>query len=363
MTQTQHAQLTSPTHATPVDATRAKVAVVLNGNARSVDERLVSDLRGLLQDETLYVSHSLDQSRFIARHVINQGFDVVLCGGGDGTFTQVLSDIAALRPAHLPAFGLLRLGTGNALANALGARGGLKGLAADLRAIRDPRRRATLDLISSEGRLSPFAGVGLDAMILEDYNATRNGALRQVLGGRLDGPLGYGLAIASRSTWRLARNERPVVTIRNEGAPVYQLDHAGRRVGRPLQRGELIYRGPVTIAATSTIPFYGFRCRLFPQADTLEGRFQLRVSNCGPLEIIPQLHKLFSGELRSDNIKDYACRAISIHHESGTPFQIGGDLVGTRRSVTLKLRQIEAALGSDADLPSEQPAPALRSIG
>ena len=353
----------APTAPSASDAP-CKVAVVLNGNARAVNERLVSDLRGLLQDETLYVSHSLDQSRFIARHLVNQNFDVVLCGGGDGTFTQVLSDISALRPRRLPAMGLLRLGTGNALANVLGSRAGLKGLAADLRSIRDPRRRSTLDLISCEGRLSPFAGVGLDAMILEDYNKTRQGVLRKVFGNRINGPLGYGLAIASRSTWRLARNERPIVTIRNEGAPAYRLDLEGRRVGRPLQRGEVIYHGPVTIAATSTIPFYGFRCRLFPQADTLEGRFQLRVSSCGPAEIVPQLHKLFSGELRSDKIMDYAASAVSIHHESGTPFQIGGDLVGIRRSIQLKLEQVEAALGSDAELPAEErQVPSLRSVG
>lgn len=328
---------------------RPKVAVVLNGNARAVTERLVSDLRGLLQDETLYVSHSLDQSGFIARHLVNQNFDVVLCGGGDGTFTQVISDVAALRPARLPAFGLLRLGTGNALAEVLGAKGGLAGLAADLRTVRDPLRRSHLDLLSSEGRLSPFAGVGLDAMILEDYNATRGGVLGRVLGDRINGPLGYGLAIASRSTWRLARNERPVVSIRNEGAPAYRLDIEGRRVGRPLQRGEVLFRGPVTIAAASTIPFYGFRCKLFPQADKLEGRFQLRVSQAGPAEVLPQLHRLFNGTLRSDKIWDYACTAVSIHAEQGTAYQIGGDLVGTRRSVQIGMRRVDVTLGSAAE--------------
>ena len=349
----QNAQTTT---ATPERRPREKVAIVLNGNARAVDDRLVSDLRGLLQDETLYVSHSLDQSRFIARTIVNRGYDVVLCGGGDGTFTQVVSDIAALQPRKLPTMGILRLGTGNALATVLGARGGSKGIAADLRAIRSPQRRTTLDLLDVEGRLAPFAGAGLDAMILEDYDAIRQGVVGRAIGGRINGPLGYGLAIAGRSMWRIARNERPIVTIRNEGNPVYRMDHDGHRIGQPLPRGTILHHGPVTLAAASTIPNYGFQCRLFPQADTLSGRFQLRVTQVGPFEVVSQLPKLFSGEIRSKKVQDYACTAVSMHLNEGTAFQIGGDLVSKRHSIRLGLRQIEVALGSDADLPQQDGA-------
>jgi len=139
----------APVHAALPE--KASIAVVLNANAKAVDEQLIRDLKGLLQDETLFVSHSLEQGRFIARHLVNRRFDVVLCGGGDGTFTQVVSEVARLRPAAMPAFGALQLGTGNGIGEALGAGRGLSGLAADLRAAREPAR-LTLPLLEVEGK-------------------------------------------------------------------------------------------------------------------------------------------------------------------------------------------------------------------
>lgn len=336
--------------------TRTKVAVILNGNAKAVDDRLVSDLRGLLQDEALYVSQTLEQSKFIARHIVNQGFDVVLCGGGDGTFTQVITDIMALTPQKVPAFGILRLGTGNAMAEVLGSgERGLRGLAADLRAARDPARRGPMSLLRSEGKLSPFVGVGIDAMILEDYLSTRR-LLKPVLGKAFNGPLGYALAIASRTTWRLCTKPLPRITIRNEGAAAYRVDLRGRRLGKSIPRGGIIYQGPVTMAGASTIPYYGFRCKLFPQADKLSGRFQLRVGMASPSTMLSQVPAVFRGDFSSEQMWDYACAAISIHCEEGTPFQIGGDLQGTRHEIQIGIEELEASLGSSAALPCDDPA-------
>jgi diacylglycerol kinase family enzyme len=331
-----------------------KVAVVLNGNARAVNERLVADLRGLLQDETLFVSHSLEQSRFIARHLINQRFDVVLCGGGDGTFTQVVSDVAALSPQRLPAFGVLKLGTGNALATVLGAKAGLQGLAADLRTARNPEARRSLGMLTVEGRVSPFAGVGVDAMILEDYGATRR-LLSRFIGKWSGGPLGYALAIGGRSTWRQLLEQRPEIIVRNEGAPAYRIDRQGRRIGRPIARKDVIYRGRPTIAAASTIPNYGFSLKLFPQADTLEGRFQLRISETAATTALMHLPSLFRGEFEDEKMWDYACNAISISAPDGTPLQVGGDLMGRRNEIHMGYRQLEGACGSDATF-SPRPA-------
>lgn len=342
---------------------RPRIAVVLNGNARSVNERLVADLRGLLQDEALYVSHSLEQARFIARHIVNQGFDVVLSGGGDGTFTQVITDIAALRPARMPAFGLLRLGTGNAMAEVLGAKAGLSGVANDLRHVRLANERLPLPLIKSEGRLSPFAGVGLDAMILEDYGFARR-TLGRVLGKACEGPVGYAMAIAGRTSLRLSTKPLPQVVIRNEGAPAYRIDRNGQRIGRPIARGEEIYRGKVTIAAASTIPFYGFRFRLFPQADTLRGRFQLRVGHASIPSMLAQLPQLFSGHFAHEQLWDYSCTKISMHCAEGTPYQIGGDLVGSRQHLEIGFKELEGVAGSNAPSTTDQGSghPQLHSV-
>jgi len=350
----------APVHAALPE--KASIAVVLNANAKAVDEQLIRDLKGLLQDETLFVSHSLEQGRFIARHLVNRRFDVVLCGGGDGTFTQVVSEVARLRPAAMPAFGALQLGTGNGIGEALGAGRGLSGLAADLRAAREPAR-LTLPLLEVEGKLTPFAGVGLDALILQDHKAVREALGHTPLRPATRGALGYAVAIATRSIWRYAARPLPRVLIRNQGAEARYLDHTGRAVGPAIGRGEVIYSGPVTVAAASTIPYYGFSCRLFPFADRLVDRFQLRLGRVSTAAILAQLPALFRGEFRSDRLWDFACSAISIESAEGAPLQLGGDLIGPRQRVTLGLRHVPAVGGSGASAFATAASPQLAAVG
>ena len=219
---------------------KPKVAIVLNGNAKQVTDDLVRHVRALARDETLYVSRSLEQAKFIARHLVNQSYDVVLSGGGDGTFTHVVSDVLSLRPATPPAFGVLRLGTGNALARALEtADSDLVGLAEDIRSASDSSRRTQMPLVCVEGRLAPFAGIGLDAHILQDYQKLQKTLRPTPFAELCKGMVGYGVSIASKSLWRCIGRRAPHITIRNAGAPARKIDLDGNAIGHPILRGDV----------------------------------------------------------------------------------------------------------------------------
>lgn len=337
-----------------------RVAVVLNGNARSVSERVIRDVRAIVAHDpsSLYVSQSLDHAKFIARQIVAGEYDVVVSGGGDGTFTQVVSDIAALHPARMPAFGLLRLGTGNALANVLGpARATAQGLAADLGRARLAESETALNLLKVEGRLTPFAGVGLDSQILADYNTTKKSFENTPFAELAKGGAGYAMSIATRSLWRFVLDPLPEVIVRNQGAPAQRVDIYGRAIGAPVPRGEILYRGPVSIAAASTIPFYGLGLRLFPQADQRSDRFQLRVA--GPVNafgVIARLPALFRGTFDHPNVSDFFCTAASIEMVESTPIQVGGDEVGTRRSFHIGMTSVRAVRGSELPLETRREA-------
>ncbi|MBK8481273.1 MAG: hypothetical protein IPL40_08875 [Proteobacteria bacterium] len=329
---------------------RGGLVVVVNPNARAVGTRVIRQLQELTANDALLISESPEQTPLIARQIVRGGYDTVLCGGGDGTFTRLVTEVLALRPARRPAFGLLRLGTGNALATALGAaRPSARGLAADLRCARDRSRRVTLPLLQVEGQLAPFAGVGLDALILEDYVSFKRSIEDTPLQRIGSGPLGYGLAIAGRSLWRYLQTPLPSVVIRNTGLAAYRIDREGNLVGAPLGRGEELYRGPVSLAAASTIPFYGFGLRLFPQADQLRDRFQLRIGHVGAATLLANVPAIFRGSFADERILDFACTSVAVECEDPTALQIGGDLVGRRERVQIGLRQVEAVVGSRGD--------------
>ena len=334
------------------------VAVVLNANARRVGSR-VEAVRALLgKDDTLFVSHSVEQSKFIARSIVQRGDNVVLCGGGDGTFTQLVSDVRALRPHRLPAFGVLRLGTGNALAEALGASSSTRqGLLNDLEQARTEQSRVALPLLTIEGRVAPFAGIGLDSLILQDYNAVKTRLQRFSPRVVHEGQVGYGLAIATRSIWRYMLEARPTVTIRNQGRPAQHIDHTGNQVGDTIDRDAIIYQGPVCLAAVSTVPFFGFGVRAFPQACLAPNCFQLRIANLSLGEVLPKLPKLVSGEFRHRRLWDFRCSAVSIEIDPPTPVQIGGDVIGYRDRIEVGVTSVPAVIGARglAVAPAPQP--------
>jgi diacylglycerol kinase family enzyme len=239
----------------------------------------------------------------------------------------------------LPRFGLLKLGTGNALAWVLGAqnqRG--RGVVADLARLRREGGSRVLRLIELEDMLTPFAGLGADAIALQNYEATRDLFYRSpVLKHLASGLLMHGTAFFTRSAPQMLVKPALNVRVVNDGAPAIRVGQDGRPVGAEIERGETIYAGPVRMLTFSTIPYWGFGARVFPYADEREDRFNLRVVNFGSIAAIANLNKIWQGTYRTDRLHDFLVESITIHCERPTPLQIGGDVHGMRQVVHAKL--------------------------
>ncbi len=319
-----------------------RVAVVVNGRARQVNDDLVDTLDQIVQSGDLFVSRSLEEGREIARTIIERGYPTVLTGGGDGTFVQMVTWVVRVaeelnRP--LPRFGLLRLGTGNALAWVLGAQSKkARGVVADLARLRREGGSRLLRLIEVEGLLTPFGGLGADAIALEHHQRTREQLDRVRWLKPVASPaVTYALSIATRSVPQYLFGRMPQFRVINTGAPAVRLGQDGRPVGRDVQKGEVIYEGPATILAFSTIPYWGLGARAFPYAEEREDRFSLRVVNFGSIEVVSHLRELWAGSYRSDRLHDFLVESVTIECDRPTPLQVGGDVVGMRERVQAKL--------------------------
>ena len=312
-------------------------AVLLNANAKQVSPRLRDALSGIVPPESLFFSRDVDDAHRIADAVMSRGFDTVFTGGGDGTFVSWVNHIldrAETRAAPAPRFGVLALGTGNAVAGMVGASRPVDDLRRHLSGEVLPGRR--LDLITSEGRRTPFASAGLDAAVLNDYNW-----LRTRLGGHAgkltSGIRGYGLAIALRSAPRQVLQRKPVYCeIVNTGGPAWRLDATGARVGRAVENGELLYAGPCMLAAGGTVPYYGYRLRAFPFAGQRAGTFQVRVFARIPVPaLVLGARRIFSGDFHHPGLLDFEAQRVEMSFDRPVPYQIGGDAEGMREKVTL----------------------------
>ena len=319
-----------------------RVAVVVNGNAKQVTKELVETLDQIVQSGDLYVSRSLDEAKDIARLIVERGYPTVLTGGGDGTFVQMVSRIVATADAKgkpLPRFGLLRLGTGNALAWVLGAqRMRESGVVADLARLRTEGGSRKLRLIEVEDKLTPFAGLGGDAIALEHYGETKERFMkRRWLKHMASGPLVYTVSLLGKTVPKYLLHPALQVRVVNEGGPAIRIGQHGKPLGAPLAQGEVLYEGPIRLMAFSTIPYWGFGARVFPYAEDRDDRMQLRIVNFGSIEAMAHLRQIWQGTHRSDRMHDFLVEAFSVHCAEPTPLQIGGDVVGKRSVVMARL--------------------------
>jgi diacylglycerol kinase family enzyme len=319
-------------------------AVLLNANAKQVTADVRHALAQVVAPRDLFLSRSAADAHAIADTVVSRRYETVFTGGGDGTFVGWVNHILdrAERTADpVPRFGVLALGTGNAIAEVVGARP--RGHMADIVAFANAAatRVRRLDLLTCDGRRTPFAGVGMDAAVLNDYCWLKGRLADTALRPFATGIPGYALSIALRSAPRHILERRPsYCEIVNVGRPAYRLDGRGRQVGAAIGPGELLYAGPCVLAAASTVPFYGFGLKAFPFADARPGMLQLRVaSELSVSTMLWNLPRIWAGEFEHPGLLDFHAERVSVHFERPMPLQVGGDAEGWREHITFGMAE------------------------
>lgn len=328
------------------------LAIVLNKNAKSVTRATQRLIQRLHPEADVYISESKDHGTEIAHKIVDMGYRTVATGGGDGTFVQCLSDVydyCESKPGSCepPRFFVLKLGTGNATAAAFGASAPTRvGLRRDLERARQSSFSRPLPVLEVEGKRSPFAGCGLDAHVLQDYFASRDMLQKSPFKALATGNPGYAISVGSRTLPRYLLKSKQEIVVRNIGGPAYRIKHRGRLLER-VETGEEIYRGVITIATASTIPYTGLNMRLFPYARMRDDKFQFRVSSASAMETLFALPRIWKGTYESPTIEDYLADRIEIRSadDRQLPLQIGGDLAGTRDRIEIALStsQVEMA--------------------
>ncbi|MFH2005956.1 MAG: diacylglycerol kinase family protein [bacterium] len=326
------------------------VAIVLNKNAKSVTAATQRMIKKLHPAADVYISESKEHGTRIAQTIVDRGYRTVATGGGDGTFVQCLSDVydyleAKQTGQEPPRFFVLRLGTGNAVASAFGASAPTRyGLAKDLERAKQSVFSRPLPVLSVEGKLSPFAGCGLDAHVLVDYFQSRNMLLKTPFKRLATGGAGYAISVGTRTVPRYLLSALQEIRVRNVGGPAYRVKHQGRFLER-IESGELLYEGPAMLATASTIPYTGLNMRLFPYARMRDDKFQFRISRAGVFETLTALPRVWKGTYQSARIYDFLVDRIEVEGDQPLPLQIGGDLAGMRDRIELALStsQVEMA--------------------
>jgi diacylglycerol kinase family enzyme len=316
------------------------VAVVVNGNAKNVTGEVINVLDQILRGTDLFVSHSLAEAREIAQALVAKGYTTVLTGGGDGTFTVMVTEVVraadhAGKPR--PRFGYLKLGTGNALAHVVGA-SGQRTLAADIRRLREEAGSRQIGLVEVEGLLTPFCGLGIDAAVLQDYESVRDSIRKTPFKAVAAGPVSYAISSVTKTLPASLLKRMPHCRVTNLGEDVERLGRQGRVMGKPIGQGEVVFEGPARLVGVSTIPYYGYGLRMFPYAEERPDRMSLRIVTVSAMEFMKNARAIWRGEYDNPgSIFDALVQHVLIEVDPSTPFQVGGDVMGERRQIEVKL--------------------------
>jgi diacylglycerol kinase family enzyme len=323
-----------------------RLAVLLNANARQVDARLVKFLSHVVPEQDLFLSRSELDCRRIVQTILERDYPVVMTGGGDGTFLGVVNEMfRQLEPRgrfagkQAPRLGVLKLGTGNGLASYVNSNGGMEGILQDVTRARAGKvsDQQSMELLMVDGTRTPFAGLGVDGKLLNDYLWVKDHLGRGLLKKLLSGPGGYFSAVAFKTVPHYLTNPTRVEceVTNGQAGPAFRVGPDGRPVGEPFAPGARLFKGELIMAAAATMPYYGYGFRMFPFAGQRPGMMQLRLGQLNPPHVLANLPKLWAGRWFPEGLHDFYAREVHLRFSRPMPFQIGGDAAGYRREVTL----------------------------
>ncbi|MFO0723050.1 MAG: diacylglycerol kinase family protein [Myxococcota bacterium] len=325
-----------------LSAKRGRVAVLLNANAKRVNERVRQDFARIVPSEDLFFSRSLEEAENIAGALIERRYDVVLAGGGDGTIVQTMNNLirAADRAAHgmvrppLPDLGILRLGTGNGLAAACGAK---KPIEDTLRVLsgKGPRARPLSLIEEVGGRVFPFASLGYDAQLLNDFQDLVDESESEASRAFHKSLPGYFYALFTRTVPQELKAEKARVRVVSTGRASMLDPSTDEEV--PLAPGATLFEGVARAIAMGTTPYYGYELKIFPFAERRSDRFHLRISTAAIPQLLMNLPSLWKGSYRSPDFLDFLVEGVTIESTQPMPYQTAGDARGSKSKLELRL--------------------------
>jgi diacylglycerol kinase family enzyme len=253
----------------------------------------------------------------LARRAVDEGYDIVLPLGGDGTVNETVNGLLAHGPSpDLPALAVLPFGSTNVFARALGLPGdpiGSTNLILD--ALRAGRHR-TVGLGLANDRYFTFCGgVGLDAEVVEVVERMRESGSRS-------NPALY-VRTALRQFFTVTDRRRPALTVERPGLPAV----CGLYLAVVSNTSPWTYLGSVPVNPS-------------PRAHFNAG---LDVFGTRTLDVLPVLGLISQMLLPRMEPLRYTGRvdlhdATEITLSSSRPiaFQLDGDYLGEREAITFR---------------------------
>ena len=318
-----------------------RYAVLLNALAKGWSGDLHQCIQKLVPSRDLYLTDDLQQAERTIDTLLERDYDILFTGGGDGTIMFLVNALERrirrgdIDRREAPPVGVLRMGSGNAIATYLGT----ESATAKLRALRAgaPIAIHSLHLIRGSERLFPFAGIGWDAEILNDYEDFKEAVRETAIEDYATGLSGYVAAIGTRTLPRVVRQSPVRLTVRSRGERAMKVDADGEIV-ETYGEGDVLYDGPVRTCATAAVSYWGYGIRMFPYATLKRRYFMLRCFNGTVGSIVRHLPSFWRGRFPEGGCTDFLVQDVHVETQGrAMAHQVTGEGAGYERDIEWRI--------------------------
>jgi diacylglycerol kinase family enzyme len=318
-------------------------AFLLNANARAVSDGLVEELAEIIPAGDLFLSRTLEDAEVFTRTIARRGYGQLFLGGGDGTLVTTLG---LLRKAcekeglAMPAVGVLKLGTGNAMARCMGAQTAVVDASHVVQ--KGPMKTRTVQLVATDdGYDAPFAGMGYDGAVLNDYVWLKKKVKASPLGRRVvESVWGYLGAMLFKTVPSMFSAELPTIRVTSKADAIRMVPTKDGDVEEVVAAGEVLFEGKAPFCSVGAIPYFGYGFTMFPFAGKKDGYAQLRVGSIPIPVILANLWpSIWQGRFRHAQLHDFLVKDVVIEADREMPYQIGGDARGHKQRLEFKVSQ------------------------
>ena len=318
-----------------------RTAFLLNANARAVSDGLIEELAEIVPAGDLFLSRTLEDAAVFVRTIARRGYGQLLLGGGDGTLVTALTllrQIGAAEGLPMPAVGVLKLGTGNAMAKTVGAARAVVDANHVVR--KGPAACRDVYLVETEdGNLTPFAGMGYDGAVLNDYVSLKKACKDSPAGKKLvESVWGYLGAMLLKTVPREFTSEMPTIKVTSKSDAFVMVKTPHGDVEKRIPAGEVLFEGKAPIISIGAIRYFGYGFTMFPFAGSKAGYAHLRIGALPIPVILANLWpSVWNGSFRHDKLKDILVKDVTIESDRELPYQVGGDAAGHRKALSFKV--------------------------
>lgn len=283
----------------------------------------------------------MEDASVFARTIVRRGYGQVFLGGGDGTVVTTLNLIrqhAAAEGTAMPTVGVLKLGTGNAMARALGALEPMVDVNHVLQ--KGPSTSQAIDFVETDdGVLTPFAGMGYDGAVLNDYVWLKERAKGHPVGRALAETVGgYLGAMLMKTVPNELRAPPTTMRIRSSEDAFFMRATPNGDVEERIPAGTTLFEGSAATACIGAIPFFGFGFTMFPFAMGKPGYAQLRVVGAPIPSILANLYPgVWKGSWRHPRLLDFMVKNVDIDADRPLPYEVGGDAAGEKCNLSFRV--------------------------